>query len=235
MPHLSLEGLLDVASSMSMGTNIASSSLNKRRLFSLVVELGIGLAEINPHVTSVRGAPFGVGVVGVLVAVEAHLVGLASDLDASSLAGSVSGWADLDVGVPEGRANQTVAATIEIAEIPVQAPVLALHNVVFKLQDSDSALPRELEARALAVCDPVEADDLLRVDDPGLGAVADAAAVGSVVAAAVVRDDDGDFLVAPVVEVESGVGAEGKSCHSGGADGVVKHVEGVVVSLPEEL
>ena len=209
-------------------------SLSSKRHRALGHKLRLGLAQVDPEVARVARAEARVGVVRVLVRVEAHLAGRAADLDAGALALAGARRADLDVVVPERRADEARAAAVEVAQVPVQ-PV---GPGVLELQDAAVEVGialADLDRGAGAVLDPAEIDDLARLHGKGRGArLALADTVGARVATAVVGLVDVDRLVAPggvsmwarneskadlpVVEVQVGVGDDGRGQRQDGGE-----------------
>jgi hypothetical protein len=98
---------------------------------SLVVELGIRLAKVEPLITSVGRAGLGSHIRGVLVSVLADLTSVAPDLDTSTLTLTGTSRAKLDV-LPVERASSTSrTSTIDVAQVPVQVvreSILILKN-----------------------------------------------------------------------------------------------------------
>jgi hypothetical protein len=166
----------------------------------------VGLAQVKPHVARVSGTPLRVGIVGVLVAIEADRVGPATDLDARALTLAIARRRDLDVVTAERRADEARAAAVEVAEVPVQAAEISRSHGVFVLKHARDARLADLDAGADSVRDPVEVQNAVAPDDPWLVALVNAS-VRSKIASGRVGLDDSHINTAVVVDVETGVGA----------------------------
>jgi len=202
--------------------------MKKRRKRSLVVELVLGLAEIEPLVAGVEGAPLCVLVVGGLVRVDADAAGGAPDRLAGDLADAVAGRGELDVVVEEGGADEAAAAAVEVGEVPPEGHVglvgiLVLQDAVFARHVPVSGVPLgDLEGGAV-VPDVLDVRDAARRYHPGVAAAfARAAVVLAHVAAAARGAVDVNGRVAVVVDVEAecldaaGQGGEEEGAGGGG-------------------
>ena len=195
---------------------------------SLVVELVLRLAEIEPLVAGVEGAPLRVLIVGGLVRVDADAAGGAPDRLAGDLADAVAGRGELDVVVEEGGADEAATAAVEVGEVPPEGHVGLVRVLVLQ----DAVLARhvpvsgvslgDLEGGA-AVPDVLDVRDAARRYHPGVAAaVARAAVVLAHVAAAARGAVDVNGRVAVVVDVEAecldaaGQGGEEEGAGGGG-------------------